>query len=198
MKEIKGWLDRRIYDFMVQENRNPRLSKEEWLNCNLYMGIHEIFFASFSTELWEWIAKLEDSQGRWKFDDPIVWTLELVQTLEASKDKITNNVDHWIDQIIRGFITEFVIGTLVSYSEAEQGFLKGPWGKYIKYLSTLIKMLLCKKRVMQLPWCSGLCKVEKLTITKKIRDHKIAPWFHLHEGTRKSSWRSLCKVWSIW
>jgi len=48
-----------------------------------------------------------------------VWTPELVRRLEALEDKITQVVDHWLDQIIRGFITEFMVDTTVSYSEAE-------------------------------------------------------------------------------
>ena len=54
----------------------------------------------------------------WKLDNPIVWTLELVHRLEALEDKIVCTVDHWLDQIIGGFITEFTIDTSVSYSEA--------------------------------------------------------------------------------
>ena len=87
-------MDKRIHEFVTQENRNPRLSKEEWLDYYLYTEIHEIFFASFPTELYEWITKLADSQGRWKDDDPIVWIVELVRRLEASEDKITRAVDH--------------------------------------------------------------------------------------------------------
>ena len=79
-KGIEEWLDKNIHKFAAQENRNPRLSKEEWLDCYLYTEIREIFFASFPTELYEWIAKLADSQGRCKLDKPIVWTPELVQT----------------------------------------------------------------------------------------------------------------------
>jgi len=93
------------------------------------MEIHEIFFASFPTELYEWITKLEDSQGRWKLDGPIVWTLELVRRSEASEDKIARVVDHFLDWIIGGFITKFAINTSVSYSEAKRHFLKGPRGK---------------------------------------------------------------------
>ena len=80
--------------------------------------------------------KLEDRQGRWKLDGPIVWTPELVRRLEASEDKITCLVDHWLNQIIGGFIIEFVVDTSVSYSEAERRFLKGPRGKYVKSLNT--------------------------------------------------------------
>ena len=114
------------------------------------MEIHEIFFTSFPTEMYEWIMKLADSQGRWKLDGPIVRTPELVRRLEASEYKIAHAVDHWLDQIIGGFITEFVVDTSVSYSEAERCFLKGPRGKYVKSLNTWIKMLLCEKRVMQI------------------------------------------------
>ena len=93
-KEIEGWLDGRIQEFVVQQNRNSWLTKEEWLDCCLYTEIHEIFFASFPTELYKWIVKLADSQGRCKLDSPIVWTLELVRRLEALEDKIMRVVDH--------------------------------------------------------------------------------------------------------
>lgn len=92
----------------------------------LYTEIHEIFFASFTSELYEWIVKLADSQGRCRLDKPIVWTLELVHKLEALEDKVVRAMDHWLDQIIGGFITEFVVDMTVSYSEAERRFLKGP------------------------------------------------------------------------
>ena len=111
---------------MTQENINPQVSKEQWLECYLYMEIHEIFFASFPSELYEWIEKLTDSQGRCRLEKPIVWTLELVRILEASEDKIKRVVDHWLDRIIGGFITEFVVDMTVNYSEAERRFLKGP------------------------------------------------------------------------
>jgi len=64
-----------------------------------------------------------------------VWTPELVRRLEASEDKIARAIDHWLDQIIGGFIIEFAVDTLVSYSEAERCFLKGPRGKYLKSLN---------------------------------------------------------------
>lgn len=60
-----------------------------------------------------------DSQGTWRLDNPIVWTPKLVRHLEASENKITRVVDHWIDSILGGFITEFVIDTSVGYSKAE-------------------------------------------------------------------------------
>ena len=69
-----------------------------------------------------------------------VWT--------RSIDEIARAVDHWLNQIIGGFITEFLLDTSVSYSEVEKCFLKGLQGKYIKSSNTWIKMLLCEKWVM--------------------------------------------------
>lgn len=68
----------------------------------------------------------------------------MVRTLEASEDKIM------FDQIIGGFIIEFTVYTLASYNEMERRFLKGLRGKYIKYLNTWIKILLCEKQVMRI------------------------------------------------
>ena len=118
-KGIEEWLDINIHEFATQENKNLRLSREEWLDCYLYTEIHEIFFTSFPTELYECSAKLEQSQGRWKLDSPIVWTLELVQRLEASENKIMLVVNHWLNRIIGGFVTEFIVDTSISYNEAK-------------------------------------------------------------------------------
>jgi len=98
--------------------------------------IHEIFFASFPFEMYEWISKLVDNQGRCRINKRIMWTPELVCKPEASGDKITQAMDHWLDQIIGGFITEFVVDMPVSYTEVKRRFLKGPRGKYIKSLNT--------------------------------------------------------------
>ena len=48
-----------------------------------------------------------------------MWNPELVQRLEALEDKITCVVDHWLDHIIGGFITKFMVENSVSYNEAK-------------------------------------------------------------------------------
>lgn len=35
-KEIEDWLDQKLHEFMVQENRNPHISKERWLDRYIY------------------------------------------------------------------------------------------------------------------------------------------------------------------
>lgn len=87
-KEIEDWLDKKNHKFATQENRTPQVFEKKWLDHCVYTKIHEIFFASFPSELYEWIAKLVDSQGRCRLDQPIVWTPKLVHRLEPSKDKL--------------------------------------------------------------------------------------------------------------
>lgn len=96
------------------------------------------------------LARIANNYGRGRLEQPIVWTRELVRRLEASKDKITQAVDHWLYRIIGGFITKFMINTNVSYKEEKLCFLEGPRGKYIKSLNNWIKMLLCEKSIMHI------------------------------------------------
>lgn len=99
-----------------------RLTKEQWLDRYLYTKFHEIFLCSFLVKLYEWIEKLVNSQGRCRIHGPIVWTLELVHRLEVPRDKITHAIDHWLDHIIGGFVTKFMVDTLVSYNEEKWCF----------------------------------------------------------------------------
>jgi len=59
-----------------------------------------MFVYSFLCELYEWLAKLVDSQRTWKLDNPTVWTPELVRHMEGSENKIVTIVGHWIDSIL--------------------------------------------------------------------------------------------------
>jgi len=68
--------------------------------------------------------KLADSQGRWKLDAIIVWTPVLVRRLEASEDKITCTVDHWLDCIIGGFVTELEVKTQLAIMRQRDDFYK--------------------------------------------------------------------------
>ena len=63
-------------------------------------------------------------------------------------NKFTHAIYFWLDSILAGFITEFVVEIVKSYSIAEQEFLRGPRGRYIRSLYTSIKILLYNKGVM--------------------------------------------------
>jgi hypothetical protein len=63
-------------------------------------------------------------------------------------NKFTHTVDFWLDSIVVGFITEFAVNTSKSYKAAEQEFLRGPRGRYIRSLYISNKILLYNKGVM--------------------------------------------------
>jgi len=117
-KEIEEWLDKKSHEFMERENRNLRVSKEQWLE-RTYIRKFMKFSLHPSPLSCTRIVKLANIQGRCRLDKPILWTPELVRKLEASRDKIVRVVYYWLNQIIGGFITEFAIDTSVSYKEAE-------------------------------------------------------------------------------
>jgi hypothetical protein len=73
--------------------------------------------------------------------------VEIVQ-LQQVNNKFMCAVDFWLDNIVAGFITEFAVDTVKSYSATEKEFLKGPRGRYIRSLYTSIKILLYNNGVM--------------------------------------------------
>ena len=66
-------------------------------------------------------------------------------------------LNFWKDSILEGYIIEFVVDTITTYSEVEWNFFQGPRGRYLSYLKTWIKMLVREKE---------LCKCDK-TMYKK-------------------------------
>jgi hypothetical protein len=46
--------------------------------------------------------------------------------LQQVDNKFMRAIDFWLDNIVAGFITEFVVDTMKSYSAAEKELLKGP------------------------------------------------------------------------
>jgi hypothetical protein len=79
---------------------------------------------------------------------PVEWTAENIARLERVNNKFMCAVDFWLDNITVGFITEFAVDTVKSYTVTEKDFLKGPRDRYIRSLYTSIKILLDDKGVM--------------------------------------------------
>ena len=51
---------------------------------------------------------------------------QLVREVTNVSNTISRDVDFWVDSILQGYITEFVVDTITSYSEAERIFFQGP------------------------------------------------------------------------
>ena len=65
-------------------------------------------------------------------------------------NRFTRVVDFWLDNVVAGFIIEFVVDTTKLYNTLEKEFLCGPRGRYIILMYTSIKILLYKKEVMMM------------------------------------------------
>lgn len=149
-EEIKNWVEVREKEFVEQEHRNPRLLIESQLQRYIFSNIHEIFFATFLGELHTWLSWLAKNKTFNHNDRPIRWNLELIQKLKQTDNPVSRAIDFWLNNVFKGFMTEFTVDTLKAYSEAERIFFKGYHSKYLNSLNLWIKMLLCENRVLKL------------------------------------------------
>lgn len=78
------------------------------------------------------------------------WNQIVVQRLKNTNNVVSRAVDFWLTNLLSGFITEFTVDTVKTYSEAERQFFKGYRGKFLNSLNLWIKMLLCDKGVLHL------------------------------------------------
>ena len=113
--ELQDWLDRKILEFVLQENRSTKLSDKKWVQKYIYTEVHMIFFFSFATNLQEWLLQLTEFNTHVKDDAITEWNPEFIQQLEKLDNKITRTVDHWINHLLGGFVTEFSIDQFLSF-----------------------------------------------------------------------------------
>jgi hypothetical protein len=79
----------------------------------------------------------------------MVWMSALIKKIKRVDNTMSREVDHWFDSTIGGYITEFSVDIVESYSQAERYFFKGPRGKFLHFLKLKIKMLLHEKNILK-------------------------------------------------
>jgi hypothetical protein len=80
----------------------------------------------------------------------MVWTSTLIKKVKRVDNSMSREVDHWFDSTIGGYITEFVVDRVESYSQAERYFFKGPRGNFLHFLKLRINMLLHEKNILMI------------------------------------------------
>ena len=70
LSEIEAWFETKAKEFTETKNRNPNHDSEAWLQNYIYTDIHEVFFATFPSELHSWLARLVDSSEYIQSDRP--------------------------------------------------------------------------------------------------------------------------------
>jgi hypothetical protein len=129
--EIQKRIEDQEKDFVEAHNNNPNISIEDWLGRYIFIDIHEIFFGGIHQELYEWLARLADTQFEVRLRPPMVWTSVLIKKVNGVDNAMSRALDHWFDNTIEGYITEFNVDIVESYNQAERYFFKGPRGKFL-------------------------------------------------------------------
>jgi hypothetical protein len=148
--EIHKWIEDQEKDFVEAQNKNPNLGIEDWLGTYIFTDIHEIFFGGIHQEIYEWLARLADTQLEFRLRPPMVWTSTSIKKVKRVDNIVSRVVDHWFDSTIGGYITKFVADRVESYSQAKRYFFKGPRGKFLHFLKLKIKMLLHEKNILKI------------------------------------------------
>jgi hypothetical protein len=147
--EIQRCIEEQEKDFAESHNKNPKLSTGDWLGRYIFTDIHEIFFGGIHQELYEWLARLTDTQFEIRSRPPVVWTSALIKKVKRVDNIMSRAVDHWFASSIGGYITKFVVDRVESYSQVERYFFKGLRGKFLQFLKLRIKMLLHEKNILK-------------------------------------------------
>ena len=98
----------------------------------------------------EWLSELATWQTNFQRRGVAEWTDQLTQEVVQVSNAISRAVDFWIDSILEGYVTEFAVEAITSYSEVERHFFEGPWGRYLMSINLWIKILLYEKGILQL------------------------------------------------
>jgi hypothetical protein len=116
----------------------------------IFTDIHEIFFGGIHKELYEWLSRLADTQFEIRSRPLLVWMSALIKKVKRVDKAMSRAVYHWFDNTIGGYITEFSIDKVESYSQVERYFFKGPRGKFLHFSKLKIKMLLHEKNILKI------------------------------------------------
>jgi hypothetical protein len=116
----------------------------------IFTDVQNIFFGGVHKELYEWLSRLVDSQFEIRSRPPVVWTTTLIKKVKRVDNAVSREVDLWFDNTIGGYITEFVVDRVESYSQEERYFFKGPRGRFLHFLKLKIKMLLHEKNILKI------------------------------------------------
>jgi hypothetical protein len=91
--EIQKWIEEQERDFVEAENKNPSISTKDWLGRYNFTDIHEIFFGGVHKELYEWLARLANTQFEIRSRSLVVWTSALIKKVKRVDNVVSREVD---------------------------------------------------------------------------------------------------------
>ena len=76
--------------------------------------------------LHEWFSRLETRQTNFQRREAVEWSDQLIREITSVSNPISRAIDFWVNNILKGYITEFGLEKKPSYSEAEIIFFQWP------------------------------------------------------------------------
>ena len=83
--------------------------------------------------MYEWLLKLTTPQKNFQGGESTKWSPQLILRLKIINNLVSRAVDFGVDSILGGYITEFAIDTIKSYSEVERKIFQGPKGRNLTF-----------------------------------------------------------------
>ena len=117
--EIQDWFDLRLREFIEAKNQNLRMMTNAWLARYIHDGPHKWIFYEFPIILYEWLARFTYKKHNLQRGELTSQTPELIQELQETDNKALWAIKVWLEIILEGYITDFVIDTNKSYKEVE-------------------------------------------------------------------------------
>jgi hypothetical protein len=74
----------------------------------------------------------------------------LIKKVKRVDNIMSRAIDHWFDSTIGGYIIEFSIDRVESYSQAKRYFFKGHRGNFLHFFKLKINMLLHEKNILKI------------------------------------------------
>ena len=74
----------------------------------------------------------------------------MIQKFQEVHNRASRAIEFWIENILEGYITEFMVNIVKYYSDAKRDFFKGPRGRFLLSFQLSIKMLICEKGILKM------------------------------------------------
>jgi hypothetical protein len=117
--EIERWLIVQELDFSHKENRSLGFNPRHYLERYIFSEIHESLFSEFPTISQKWITCLKDTHPKNRVRS-VEWTKENIARLKRVNNKFMHAIYFWLDNIVVGYITKFVVDTSNAYSVVDK------------------------------------------------------------------------------
>ena len=85
------------------------MNAKKWIDQYIYSDIHEIFFVEFPIVMHEWFSSLVTQKTNFQRREMVEWSAQLIHEITSVGNPISRVFDFWVDSILKGYITEFLV-----------------------------------------------------------------------------------------